>query len=135
MANDTIELAKIVEEQLNVGVGRVEVPAPSGGLLVGHRINIGSLGIFQRWSGDFGTIPASSLAVVAITVNGAALGYPVLVAIDKNLGPGQHEIDARVTAPNGVLVAIYNRSPLQPSTVGEVEGSVIVFPVPNSDSV
>lgn len=130
----TILRVKVVEENLNIGVGRVEIPAGNTGKVRAHRINLSSFAIRVRFSADFGTIASQSLGVADVTVPGAALGYPCLVAFEQNLGPGQYEIDGRVTIANTVRVAIFNRSPTQPATVGTVTGTVLVFPIPGAEA-
>lgn len=128
MPNDSILIQPIVEEDINVGVGEVEVAAPSGGILVGHKVNIGSLGIRKTFSWNIGTVAAGTAATATFTVDGAAFGFPCLVAINANLGPDIFEISAHVSAANTVRLSLFNRA-ATPATLNIQAGTVIVFPI------
>lgn len=128
MPNDSILIQPIIEEDINVGVGEVEVAAPSGGILVGHKVNIGSFAIVYYYTWAAGTIAANDVATQTFQVDGAALGFPVLPTINANLGPGVYEIDARVSAPNTVRLSIFNRA-ATPVTLNTLTGTILVFPI------
>lgn len=128
MAQDTILMTKAVAEDLDVGVARVEVPAPSGGYVVGNQINLGTLAQIYQGSWTPGTITASGHATTSVTVTGAALGYPVVVALSSLTGTDAYLLTGRVSSANTVTVDLYNY------TVGTVvisagTLSVLVFPI------
>lgn len=129
MPNDTILMDLAVREDLNIGVGRVEVPAPSGGYVVGNKVNIASFAIHKSFTWTPGTIAVGGVASTTISVTGAALGYPVLVAYNEVV-PIAAETDSRVQTANEVKLSIFNRSPGSPITLGALTGSILVFPIP-----
>lgn len=129
MTNQSILLTKVVAEDLDVGVARVEVPAPSGGYVVGNQINLSTLAMLYQGSWTPGTVAAAGLATTSVTVAGAALGFPVLVGLSSLSGSDAYELVGRVSAANTVTVDLYN------NTVGSVAFSagtlsVLVFPIP-----
>lgn len=128
MPNDSILVQPVVEEDLNVGVGAVEVAAPSGGILVGHKVNVGSLAIRQTFSWVAGTVGANSVVTTTIAVPGAALGFPVLVAFNEVV-PIAAEQDVRVQTANSVKLSIFNRSDITPITLNTLTGTILVFPI------
>lgn len=128
---DTILIDYALEEDLNIGIGKVEVAAPSGGRIVGHRINLSSFGITKFSTEDFGTIAPSSHFAVNVTVPGAQIGYPVLVDSTTALGIYELTIFGRVLTENTVTVIIRNEQTLNPATVGSIGLNIIVFPIPS----
>lgn len=128
MANETILIQPIVEEDINVGVGEVEVAAPSGGIMVGHKVNVGSLAIRQTFSWAAGTVAAAGVAQTTISVPGAALGFPVLVAYNEVV-PVAAISDTRVQTANSVKLTIFNQSPTVPITLNTLTGTILVFPI------
>lgn len=131
MANDSILLTKAVAEDLDVGVARVEVPAPSGGYVVGNQINLSTFAITYRASWTPGTIASGSAASTLVTVPGAALGFPVLAAFSGDLASDSWRLDARVSAANTVLVQLWNETGSSAS-INAATLTVLVFPIPGA---
>jgi len=129
MANQSILLTKIVAEDLDVGVARTEVPAPSGGYVVGNQVNLSTFAQLYQGSWTPGTVAAAAFATTNVTVAGAAVGFPVLVGLSSLSGTDAYVLVGRVSSPNVVTVDLYNE------TVGSVAFSagtlsVLVFPIP-----
>jgi len=121
-------MTKAVSEDLDVGVSRVEVPAPSGGYVVGNQINLSTFAILYQASWTPGTVAAGSYQSTSVAVDGASLGSPCLASLTVGLAVGLF-ITAQVSAANTVAVAVHN------ATVGDVVVnastlSVLVFPIP-----
>ena len=127
MADDSILLQPIVAEDINVGVGTVEVAAPSGGTVVGSKVNVGSFAIRQTFSYAAGTLAANGVVQTTITVPGAALGYPVLHAYNEVV-PVAAITDTRVQTANSVKLTIFNLGGA-PITLNTLTGTILVFPI------
>lgn len=129
MANQSILLSKIVTEDLDVGVSRVEVPAPSGGYVVGNQVNIGAFATMYQGSWTPGTVAAADLATTSVTVPGAVPGFPVLVGLTSLTGTNAYVLVGRVSSPNVVTVDLYNET-ASPVAFSAGTLSVLVFPIP-----
>lgn len=131
MTDSTILLGKGIEEDLDIGTGRVEVPAPDGGLVVGHQFNLASLAIARgvAFSWAVGTLAPGDAAITEVAVTGAALGSPALPAFNTAVNLGI-SISARVQGANSVRLIARNDSPSTTVAVGTVTGTVLVFPIP-----
>ena len=127
MPNDSILVQPIVEEDINVGVGSVEVAAPSGGILVGHKVNVGSLAIRKTFSWAAGTLAANGVLQNTFNVVGAALGYPVLIAYNQVV-PVAVLSDTRVQLGNTVKLTLFNLG-ASPITLNTLTGTILVFPI------
>ena len=127
MANDTILLQPAVAEDLDIGVGQVEVAAPSGGVALGNKINIGSFAIRKTFSFTPGAIAPDGAAQTTITVEGAALGFPVLHAYNQVV-PVAALTDTRVQTANTVKLTIFNIGGTT-ITLGALTGTILVFPI------
>ena len=127
MANDTILLQPIIAEDIAVGVGQIEVAAPSGGTVVGNMVNLGTLAIRKTFSYAAGTLAANGVVQTTITVDGAALGYPVLHAYNEVV-PVAAITDTRVQTANSVKLTIFNLG-ASPITLNTLTGTILVFPI------
>ena len=133
--NDSVLIFPAVAEDLNIGNGRVLVPAPSGEYILGNQINLSSFAIRQTFTWVVGTLAADgqpgSVAANTFAVNGAALGFPCLVAYDQVI-PIAIDLDPpRVQASNTARLSLFNRGG-QPVNVGTLTGTILVFPIPPS---
>ena len=128
MANDTIMLTKVIAEDLDIGVSRVEVPAPSGGYVVGNQINLSSFGILNQSSWTPGTIAVGASSAVSITVPGAAPGFPVLGSLSIGTPVGLI-LTCQVVSANTVYASLTNTL-TNPVVVSATLINVIVFPIP-----
>lgn len=126
--NQSILLTKAVAEDLDVGVSRVEVPAPSGGYVVGNQINLSTFAILSQSSWTPGTVAAGSYQSTSVTVDGASLGAPCLASLTVGLAVGLY-ITAQVSAANTVAVAVHNATGSD-VVVNASTLSVLVFPIP-----
>lgn len=106
-----LKYEKVVQEDLNVGTGSVNVTAPGGGSLASTQIGVHSLGVGQAattttW--DPGSIASGSEEVKEVTVSGAALGDFVLVSF--SLDVADLTLTAQVTAANTVTAQLSNNT-------------------------
>ena len=127
MPNDTILVQPAVAEDLNIGVGEVEVAAPSGGILIGNKINLGTFAIRQTFSWVAGTLAANGVVQTTVAVAGAALGFPTSVAYNQ-IVPVAAISDTRVQTANSVKLTIFNLGG-SPITLGTLTGTILVFPI------
>lgn len=128
MADESILLSKAVAEDLDVGVARVEVPAPSGGYVIGNQINLSTFAIYNTRSWTPGTVADGGISGVLATANGAAVGSPCLASITTGLPTGCF-LTAQVSSANTVTVTLHNESGSQ-IVVNATTLRVLVFPVP-----
>lgn len=123
------KIEKIVAEDLDIGIGKVSVMAPTGGTMQGNRINLSSFANAYTFSWAPGSIANGAYATTGVTVVGARMGNPVMVSIDAAWGPGAYDIDARVMANDTVYVSFRNESGV-PITVGTLTWRILVFVTP-----
>lgn len=100
---------KVVQEDLNVGTGSVNVTAPGGGTLASTQINVSSLAVGQlavtaTWNP--GEVAAGSKVSTTVTVSGAALGDFVLRSFSLDLQ--ELTLTADVVSANTVEVVLAN---------------------------
>lgn len=102
---------KVVQEDLNVGLGTsVVVTNPGGGSLVGKQIGLHSVAVGQRvftatWNPD--SVGAGSYTSTTIAVAGAAVDDFVLVRHDAMLTNAMM-LSGHVSAANVVTVILFN---------------------------
>ena len=116
---------KIVQEDLNVGVGAVNVTAPGGGTLASTQIGIHSLAVGQvkataTW--DPASVAAGSKISTTVTVSGASLGDFVLASFSLDLQ--ELTLTCYVSASNTVEVVLAN---LTGSAVDLASGTLAVL--------
>ena len=116
---------KIVQEDLNVGVGAVTVTAPGGGTLASTQIGIHSLAVGQvkvtaTW--DPASVAAGSKISTTVTVSGASLGDFVLASFSLDLQ--ELTLTCYVSASNTVEVVLAN---LTGSAVDLASGTLAVL--------
>jgi len=116
---------KIVQEDLNVGVGAVTVTAPGGGTLASTQIGIHSLAVGQvkvtaTW--DPASVAAGSKISTTVTVSGASLGDFVLASFSLDLQ--ELTLTCYVSASNTVEVVLAN---LTGSAVDLASGTLAVI--------
>jgi len=119
----------LVQEDLNVGTGRVWVTAPSSGRLRSTQVGIHSFARGQReWTDTWnpGAIAASSYATTTITVTDAEVADFVMARHDKLL-TNDLIIVGHVSADDTVKVVIYNPTTAS-ITVASGTLGVLVFP-------
>lgn len=100
---------KILQENLNTGVGTGTRRSPAGGTLTGTQVGIHSLAVGQAkvsatW--DPGSVAAGASTTTTVTVSGAALGDFVMVSFSLALQGLQ--LTASVSATNTVEVVLSN---------------------------
>lgn len=100
---------KVVQQDLNVGVGAVNVTAPGGGTLASTQIGIHSLSVGQvkvtgTW--DPGSVAAGAKVSTTLTVSGASLGDFVLRSFSLDIQ--ELTLTADVSAANTVEVVLAN---------------------------
>lgn len=133
--NKSVLMRKIIAEDFDAGIGRVLAAAPSGGQIVGHRVNITAISIAQYFSNDFGIIQANAIYTLDVSVPGAAPGYPVLVGMNSTFANGHPSVTAFVTAPNTVRIELKNLSTTTPLAVNFTTGTICVLYVPDLSGV
>ena len=116
---------KIVQEDLNVGVGAVTVTAPGGGTLASTQIGIHSLAVGQvkataTW--DPASVAAGSKISTTVTVSGASLGDFALASFSLDLQ--ELTLTCYVSASNTVEVVLAN---LTGSAVDLASGTLAVI--------
>ena len=116
---------KIVQEDLNVGVGAVTVTAPGGGTLASTQIGIHSLAVGQvkataTWNPA--SVAAGSKISTTVTVSGASLGDFVLASFSLDLQ--ELTLTCYVSASNTVEVVLAN---LTGSAVDLASGTLAVI--------
>lgn len=79
-ANGAIIFEKAVQEDLDIGVGQVDITNPGGGSIRGTRINLGSLA-YGSYSATWapGTVLAGNRVSIDVSIPGAVLADFVLV--------------------------------------------------------
>lgn len=100
---------KIVQEDLNVGVGSVNVTAPGGGTLASTKIGIHSLAVGQvQVTGTWNpaSIASGATETTTLTVSGASLGDYTLSSFSVSLAGLQ--LTSYVSAANTVTVVLSN---------------------------
>lgn len=100
---------KIVQEDMNVGVGAVSVSAPGGGTLASTQVGIHSFAVGQvkvtaTWNP--GEVAAGSKVSTTVDVSGASLGDFVLVSFSLDLQ--ELTLTGYVSAANTVEVVLAN---------------------------
>lgn len=98
---------RIVEQDLDVGIGEVEVTSPGGGKMIGRRVNVASLAYItkaQTW--DPGTVDAGGFESVSIPLAGITNGDFVLASF-TGIPHSQVILHATVYNSN-VIVALTN---------------------------
>jgi hypothetical protein len=116
---------KIVQEDLNVGTGAVNVTAPGGGTLVSTQLGLHSLAVGQvKVSGtwDPASVAAGSKVSTTLTVSGASLGDFALASF--SLDVQELTMTADVSATNTVEVVLAN---LTGSAVNLASGTLSVL--------
>lgn len=74
---------RAVEQDFDIGIGEVEVTAPTGGKMKGRRVNIASFA-FATYSGawDPGAVAAGSYVSTSIPITGISNGDFLMVSFD-----------------------------------------------------
>jgi hypothetical protein len=103
--------ARVVQEDLNVGIDPTTRRNPAGGTLAAtqvgiHTVAVGQLAIYKTW--DPGVISVSTTATETITYPGATLGDFVLVSFSLSLAG--MSISGYVSAANTVTAVITNNT-------------------------
>lgn len=124
----SLTFEKVVQEDLNVGIGTTTVTNPGGGSLSATQVGIHTVGIGQSvttstWS--VGAIADGAALNKDIAVAGAAVGDFVLASHTKML-TDELSISAHVSAADTVKVVISNSSGAS-VTPGSGTASVLVF--------
>lgn len=120
---------KVVQEDLNVGTGDVNVTAPGGGAIASTQINLASFSVGQlattaTWNPS--EVAAGGTQTTTVTVAGAVLGNHVSVSFSLSL-QGM-DMSGYVSASNTVTVVLSN---LTGAAIDLASGtlSVLVFAV------
>lgn len=116
---------KVVQEDLSVGTGAVNVTAPGGGTLASTQIGIHSLAVGQvkvtaTWNPS--SIAAGATETTTVTVSGASLGDFSLASFSLSLQGMQ--LTSYVSAANTVTVVLSN---LTGSAVDLASGTLAVL--------
>jgi hypothetical protein len=135
MSTTNVGLAVIetlVAQDLNVGVGQVEVTHPAGGTQVGDQINLSSLSLYLKttWSPIF--LSPGSFQSQAFTVAGARPGDMVLASFDPDSysQADSLQIFAKVALDDQVNVVMKNISDVITATPGAGTLRIMVFRLP-----
>lgn len=133
MASGAIVFALLTEQDIERGVGDIDVPAPGGGTMRASRVNLSSLAVKRyQVTHDFGTIAAGSAASLAIALDGVTVGSLVLVTFDGTpylSSFSQLLLSAVVSVTGTVTVTVYNVGPGSLSS-GSGTLRVMVFDLP-----
>lgn len=105
----SIPYEKIVKQDLNLGVGTVDVTMPGGGTSTGDQVNLGTFAVVATATWSPGSIANGASAETTVTVAGVALGDLALASYSAALAAGL-TISAHVSAANTVTVTITNTS-------------------------
>lgn len=116
---------KVVQEDLNVGVGAVNVTAPGGGTLASTQVGIHSLAVGQvkvtgTWNPS--SIASGATTTTTLTVSGASLGDFTLASFSLSLAGLQ--LTSYVSAADTVTVVLSN---LTGSAVDLASGTLAVL--------
>lgn len=108
---------RLVQEDLNVGVGLTSKRNPGGGTLAAtqvglHTFAVGQAAVTATWAP--GTIANGAQATTTVTVPGAAIGDFVLASHDSIL-TNALILSAHVSAANTVTVVLANLSGAAPT--------------------
>lgn len=122
----TVVVEKIAAEDLDIGIGSLDLTAPGGGSMPGTRINLATLGILGKFSAPIGTLTTSYLAY--LTLPGAKAGMPVSWGISDNILTPSIVLNMWAVADNTIRMNIVNTG--TPVAVGTVTLYVIAFPIP-----
>jgi hypothetical protein len=121
------EFAKLLAEDLNLGVGPATKPNPGGGTLTGSKIGlhtfaVGGQKLTVTW--DPPAVPSSQVVTNTVAYPGVALGDFARVSFSLSL-QGML-LDASVDAPNQVKVTLFNPT-ITPIDLGSGTLTVLVF--------
>lgn len=118
----------VVKQDLDLGIGQVVRTNPGGGQMLGDQVNLATLAIevSQAWAP--GLVGATSSSGVVVSVPGAVVGMPVLVAL-STLNAGTILLWGYVRAAGSVQVLLYNID-AAPTTIPSGTLRVLVFIVP-----
>lgn len=128
-------IERLVAEDVNVGIGTVQVSMPAGGTQEGHQFNVSSLGYFKTalWS------PISPLPqeedITTLTIVGARVGDAVLVTFDSTAFAQDRDlsVEGKVSAADTVLIILRNHSTSAQINPGSGTLRVVVLPLPVSE--
>lgn len=118
----------IVKQDLDLGVGQVVRTNPGGGQMLGDQVSLATFAteVSQAWAP--GLVGATSASSIAVTVPGAVVGMPVLVAL-STLSSGTVLLWGYVQSAGSVRVILYNFD-AAPTTIPSGTLRVLVFIVP-----
>jgi hypothetical protein len=121
-----IVFEKAVQEDLDIGVGQVDVTNPGGGTVRGTRVNLQSLAFYSALAViAWGTVQPSSFVSFNISVPGVRKGDFVQVSYDLDLA-GLLFIRGYVSSDDVVTVVIQNIGSI-PANAGSGNTRVMVF--------
>jgi len=101
---------KVVQEDLNVGLGTVSVTNPGGGTLTGVQVGIHSVAVGQvAWKDTWNpsAIAAAGYEAKSVTVPGAAVGDFVLLSL-SSMVTNDMMLTGNVSAADTVEAVLFN---------------------------
>lgn len=134
MASDSlgiIVLQKVVEQDLDLGVGQVDVIHPSSGKQRGDQVNLGTFAVAASMTWNPGAVSAGQYVSQIVPCVGASPTSSVALAFFTGpFGHQNHCIHAEVVTKNEVLVIVTNNDAINPLTIGSGTLKVLAFLVP-----